>query len=139
MKTIFLTAVLYIFTTTHSVYAEKLFSVSSSERGISAFDFNVTETDRSEGYSVLEIPGFQDRTASASRWMMCMYTELAVLRNKEWWASIYTDNTGDIVTIVFPQSNSLDDPAFDDVDLLGTSPQIVPLKALKKFCGLNAT
>ena len=137
MKTIFLTVFLFIFATAHSVCAEELFSVSSADRGISAFDFKVIEVKRAEGFSVLEIPGFQDRTASASRWMMCMYTELAVLRNKEMWASIYTDNSGDDVTIVFPQSTSLNDPAFDNVDLLGTEPQIVPVELFKKFCGLK--
>ena len=43
MKTIFLTVFLFIFATAHSVCAEELFSVSSAERGISAFDFKVIE------------------------------------------------------------------------------------------------
>lgn len=137
MKSIFLTVFLSIFTITLSVRAEELFSVSSAERGISAFDYKVTEIKRTEDYSVLEIPGFQNRTANASRWMMCMYTELAFSRNKEMWSAIYTDNSGELITIVFPQSTSLNDPAFDKVDLLGTQPQIVPVNTFKKFCGLS--
>ncbi|WP_334022381.1 hypothetical protein [Alteromonas sp. S015] len=137
MKPIFSIVFLTIFGISFSSSAEKLFSVSSSERGITAFDFKVTEVKRAEDFSVLKIPGFQTRSASASRWMMCVYTELAILRDKEMWASIYTDNSGDDITIVFPESSAINDPAFKNVDLLGTQPQVTPVNTFKKFCGLK--
>ncbi|GAB3024247.1 hypothetical protein [Bowmanella dokdonensis] len=135
MKLILLTSLFFIFICPSLVTAEELFSVSSKNKGISEFDYIVTEVKREKGYSVLSIPKFQERSAAASRWMMCAYNELAMLRNANMWAAIYTDDSGDKVTVVFPDSNSISDPAFDNVDLLDTQPRIMPTEALKAFCG----
>ena len=137
MKVILLTLLLTSAVFTANLNASELFSMSSKERGITAFDYVVTEVARENGYSTLNIPGFQQRSAPASRWMMCVYTELAIERKSTLWAAIYNDNTGDTVTVVFPQSDSLDDPAFANVDALGTAPQIMSVINFIKFCGLN--
>ncbi|GAA0854514.1 hypothetical protein [Aliiglaciecola litoralis] len=118
-------------------HANTNFSVTSKARGISAFDFTVTEIHRSESYSTLSIPKFQSRSAAASRWMMCVYAELAIARGFEYWSSIYTDDSGDNIVIVFPQTNSTSDPAFNNIDLLGTEPTISELSTYKLFCGLK--
>ncbi|MEG3768714.1 hypothetical protein [Alteromonas sp. 14N.309.X.WAT.G.H12] len=136
MKLIMLTSLFLIITYQFPVKAEELFSVSSEERNISAFDYVVTEIKREKGYSILNIPKFQERTAAASRWMMCAYTELAMLRNANMWAAVYSDDSGDNVTVVFPDSKNLNDPAFDNVDLLNTEPKIMRTGALRKYCGL---
>lgn len=137
MKTILLTLLLTSAVFTANINAGELFTMSSKERGITAFDYVVTEVARENGYSTLNIPGFQQRSAPASRWMMCVYTELAIERKSTLWAAIYNDNTGDMVTVVFPQSDSLDDPAFANVDALGAAPQIMSVINFIKFCGLN--
>ncbi|WP_215395509.1 hypothetical protein [Rheinheimera oceanensis] len=137
MKTILLTLLLTSAVFTANINASELFTMSSKERGITAFDYVVTEVARENGYSTLNIPGFQQRSAPASRWMMCVYTELAIERKSTLWAAIYNDNTGDTVTVVFPQSDSLDDPAFANVDALGAAPQIMSVINFIKFCGLN--
>ena len=137
MKCIFLAIFISLTFVHFSSYGEALFSVSSKDRGITAFDFVVTEVEREGSVSVLNIPNFQQRSAGASRWMMCVYTELALERGAEYWSSIYTDNSGDIVTIVLPETDSLDDPAFKNVDTLGTQPMISAVGMFKRFCGLN--
>ncbi|WP_032095401.1 MULTISPECIES: hypothetical protein [unclassified Alteromonas] len=137
MKRIFLTSFITLAFMHFNLHGETLFSVSSKDRDITAFDFVVTEVERNEAVSVLNIPNFQERSASASRWMMCVYTELALERGAEYWSSIYTDNSGDIVTIVLPETDSLDDPAFKNVDTLGTQPMISTVGMFKRFCGLN--
>lgn len=117
--------------------AEELFHASSKERGITVFDFEVMETERNEHFSNLEIPNFQSRSAQASRWMMCIYTELAISRNAKYWTSIYTDNSGDKVTVVLPKTYSTNDPAFKGVDTLGISLVVMPVSKMKAFCGLK--
>jgi hypothetical protein len=131
---------LFLFTATLSAvssYANSDFSVSSKNRGIADFDFTVTEIERNESYSTLSVPKFQTRSASASRWMMCVYTELAIARGFDYWSSIYTDNSGDNLIIVFPKTSSISDPAFSNMDLLGTEPSISPVSTFKRFCGLK--
>ena len=131
---------LFFFTVTMSAansYANSDFSVSSKNRGIADFDFTVTEIERSESYSILSVPKFQTRSASASRWMMCVYTELAIERGFDYWSSIYTDNSGDNLIIVFPKTSSISDPAFSNMDLLCTEPSISPVSTFIRFCGLK--
>ena len=118
-------------------YANADFSVSSKNRGIAAFDFKVTEIQRGKSFSILSIPKFQTRSASASRWMMCIYTELAIARGFDYWSSIYNDDSGDNLVIVFPKTNSISDPAFSNIDLLGVEPRITPVSAFRRFCGLK--
>lgn len=137
MKKVLLTTLILFSISTTSAFAEEAFSVSSRDRGITAFDYVVTEVEQREGISVLDIPKFQERSAQASRWMMCVYTELAMSKNAKYRSSIYTDNSGDKVTIVFPQSDSLQDKAFTGVDFLGTQPTIAPVARFKGFCGLK--
>ncbi len=114
-----------------------LFTAYSQKRGISAFNMEVKEVEVGKRFSVLDIPNFQGRTAQASRWLMCVYTELAIMRNAAYWASIYDENSGDKVTLVFPKVNALTDPAFSGVDQMGVQPQIMLVETFKPFCGLN--
>lgn len=135
MKFVLLTTLSLILIIQFTANADDLFSVSSKERGIYSFDYVVKEVKRENGYSILNISKFQERSASASRWMMCVYNELAILRSAEMWAASYSEDTGDEVILVFPNSNSPDDPAFDKVKNLVISPQIIPTAAFKTFCG----
>lgn len=87
---------------------ESLYSVSSREMGITQFDFTVTEINREPRISKLKIPGFLDRSAGASRWMMCAYTDLAIKRGFKFWAALYPENSSDEVQLGFPNSANED-------------------------------
>ncbi len=137
MKNVFLVSLILFLCLPFTSKAEDLFHASSKERGITVFDFEVIETERNEHFSILEIPNFQSRSARASRWMMCIYTELAIARNAEYWTSIYTDDSGDKVTVVLPKTHSTNDSAFTGVDTLGTGLNVMSVSKMKAFCGLK--
>jgi hypothetical protein len=134
LLTLFLFTVILSATNT---YADSDFSVSSKNRVIADFDFTVTEIERSGSYSTLSEPKFQTRSASASRSMMCVYAELAIARGFDYWSSIYTDNSGDNLIIVFPKTSLISDTAFSNVNLLGTEPSISSVSTFKRFCDLK--
>ncbi|MFT6909992.1 MAG: hypothetical protein ACJAS1_006720 [Oleiphilaceae bacterium] len=137
MKYILSAIFISFFSVSAMAQPKSLFSISSIDRGITAFDYVVSEIERKDGFSVLNIPNFQSRSAQASRWMMCAYTELAVERKSEFWSAIYTDSSGDKVIVVFPSTNSLTDPAFAEINDLKTQPHILPVASFKGFCGLK--
>jgi hypothetical protein len=83
---------------------ERLYSVSSRKMGITQFDFTVTEIKREPRISTLKIPGFHDRSAAASRWMMCAYTDLAIKRGFKFWAALYPKNASEEIKLGFPNS-----------------------------------
>lgn len=87
---------------------EGLYSVSSREMGITQFEFTVTEIKREPRISTLKIPGFQDRSAAASRWMMCAYTDLAIKRGFKFWAALYPQDSSDEIHLGFPNSENED-------------------------------
>lgn len=135
MKIIFIGVMLLA--TSFSSNAEELLTISSKDRGISAFDFEVKEVNRNNNSSILRIINFQDRSAAASRWMMCAYSEIAQKRGFSFWSALYDDHSGDEVIIVFTSSKSLEDPAFKEVNIKDFKPQIMPVKVFKKSCGLS--
>ncbi|MDD2734073.1 MAG: hypothetical protein PHF56_09025 [Desulfuromonadaceae bacterium] len=93
----------------NTVFAgEHLYSVSSREMGITEFDFSVTEIKREPRISTLIIPGFQDRSAAASRWMMCAYTDLAIKRGFRFWAALYPQDSSNEIQLGFPDSENED-------------------------------
>jgi hypothetical protein len=120
-----------------SASAGELLTISSKAKGISAFEFEVKEVARKSNSSELLIANFQNRSAAASRWMMCAYTEIAIKRGFSFWAALYDDHSGDKVVVVFPSSESLDDPAFNEVNVGSFNPKAMPVKVFKKFCGLS--
>jgi len=87
---------------------DRLYSVSSREMGITEFDFTVTEIKREPRISRIKIPGFQDRSAAASRWMMCAYTDLAIKRGFKFWAALYPEDSSDEIQLGFPNSKNED-------------------------------
>jgi len=97
------------FTSLGAAFAdERLYSVSSREMGISQFDFTVTEIKRESRISTLKIPGFEDRSAAASRWMMCAYNDLAIKRGFKFWAALYPQDSSDEIQLGFPNSENED-------------------------------
>jgi hypothetical protein len=125
------------FAISFAVNADELLTISSKDKGNSAFNYSVIEKVRNDNSSVLTIPNFQKRSAAASRWMMCAYTEIAQKRGFKFWAALYDDHSGDEIIVVFPSSQSLDDPAFNEVNVGSFNPKIMPVQVFKKSCGLS--
>lgn len=76
--------------------------------GFSSLDYTVTEIKRTDRLSVLRIPGFHKRTAAASRWMMCVYTDLAIKRGFKFWSVVYPEAQSEDLIVGFPQSENED-------------------------------
>jgi len=126
-----------LFTAFANAAADDLYRVSSNEMGISQFDFTVTEVERKPKASVLEIPGFHDRSAPASRWMMCAYTDLAVKRGFSYWASVYPKLGNNQVILVFPSSERSDDPVFETMNVAEDDRHISAVAVFARFCGIK--
>ncbi len=117
--------------------AEELYVVSSREMGISQFDFTVTEIKRGTRTSLLSIPSFHERSAAASRWMMCAYTDLAVKRGFEYWASIYPDSGNEEVLLLFPETESSSDAVFEQENIAQDDRQVSRVAVFARFCGIK--
>jgi hypothetical protein len=88
------------------IAADELYKITSKEMGFSSLDYTVTEIKRTDRLSVLHIPGFHKRSAAASRWMMCVYTDLAQKRGFKYWAAVYPDLSSEDVMVGFPNSEN---------------------------------
>jgi len=75
-----------------------LYSNSSKLQG-APFDLVVTETKREANKSYLSVPGFNDRTAPGSRWLMCAYTDLVVKRGFSYWTVVYPSANSDVLVV----------------------------------------
>jgi len=90
------------------VFAQDLYKITSQQMGFSSLDYTVTEIKRTDRLSVLHIPGFHKRSAAASRWMMCVYTDLAQKRGFNYWAVVYPDISNEDIIVGFPNSQNED-------------------------------
>jgi len=75
-----------------------LYSMSSKSQG-ALFDLVVTEIKREPNKSYISVPGFNDRTAPEARWLMCVYTDLALKRGFSYWTVVYPPANSDILVI----------------------------------------
>lgn len=90
------------------VSAQDLYKITANQMGFASLDYNVTEIKRTDRLSVLRIPGFHKRSAAASRWMMCVYTDLAQKRGFNYWAVVYPDISNEDIIVGFPNSPNED-------------------------------
>lgn len=117
-----------------------LYKMRSRDQGITAFDISVTETKRGPRTSVLTVPGFHDRPAAASRWLMCSYTDLAIKRGFAYWAVLYPTPPSEELVLGFPKSEKK-----DDVTVLGKrfaaegdeAPIVGSVDRFGRLCGLK--
>jgi hypothetical protein len=86
-----------------------LYSAKSQDQGMK-FELTVTEVKREPSKSTLTIPGFHKRTAEASRWLMCVYTDLAYQRGFKYWTAVYPDEPSEIIVVGLYQSEDADIP-----------------------------
>lgn len=78
----------------------------AQEMGLVEFDMTVVEIAREARSSTLNIPGFSERLPAASRWLMCVYTDLAMKRGFPYWGAVYPQGASEDVLVVFPESKS---------------------------------
>ena len=116
-----------------------LYSVSAKAQG-APFDLVVTEIKREPNKSFLSVPGFHSRTAPGSRWLMCVFTDLAVKRGFSHWVVVYPPENKEVV--VLGLSNS---PNSSVKELLGTDfnkervlgEAVMPAEKLFPMCGMR--
>jgi hypothetical protein len=116
-------------------FAQEFYKISTKEMGITAFDYTVTEIERADHYSVVRIRGFHDRSAPVSRWMMCVYAELAQERGAQFYTAIFPDSPSEDIIIVFPYSQNEDirqtlGPVFRSENAM----PIMPVQQMLLFC-----
>ncbi|PKN96206.1 MAG: hypothetical protein CVU43_21900 [Chloroflexi bacterium HGW-Chloroflexi-5] len=117
------------------ISADELYRITAKEMGFLSLDYTVTEIKRTDRLSVLHIPGFHKRTAAASRWMMCVYTDLTQKRGFEYWAVVYPDLSNEDLMVGFPNSKNEDiartiAPEFGTKNAL----PIMPVEKMIYFC-----
>lgn len=93
--------------------ADGLYSIRSKSQGAD-FDLTVTEIRREANKSFLSVPGFHDRTARAARWLMCVYTDLALKRGFSYRAVTYPPPGEDVIVVGLTNS-----PTVSPRELLG--------------------
>ena len=82
------------------------YRIRSRDAGITSFDLTVTETKRAPRTSILNVPGFHSRSAQGSRWLMCVYTDLASKRGFKYWAVVYPERPSEDLIVGFPTSEA---------------------------------
>jgi hypothetical protein len=86
--------------------AQELYSIRAKDMGFKSLDYTASEIKRTDRHSVLRIPGFHTRSAAAARWMMCVYTDLAVKRGFKYWSVVYPNPPSEDVLVGFPNSQN---------------------------------
>ena len=115
--------------------AQELYSFRAKDMGFRSLDNTASEIKRTDRQSVLRIPGFHTRSAAASRWMMCVYTDLALKRGFKYWTVVYPKPPSEDVRVGFPNSQNENvvetlGPEFGSRDVL----PIAPVAKMVWFC-----
>lgn len=113
------------------------FRASSKVQGAS-FDLMATETDRFPSKSYLDVPGFHERPAPGARWLMCVYTALAVERGFTHWFVVYPAESSTRVVVGFTNSSGAKPqdvlgPDYDSKRVLGGDS--MPVSKMTGMCG----
>jgi hypothetical protein len=116
------------------------YSVSSKAQG-APFDLVATEVRREPWRSYLSVPGFHQRTAAGTRWLMCVYTDLAIKRQFSHWNVVYPAEDSDVVVVGFSASDAtpLDQVlgAKNYVPERTLSDKPVPVEKFRALCGMS--
>lgn len=123
----------------HNIVARagELYSVSSKEMGITSFDYTVSEFERGPNYSKIIIENFSNRSAAASRWMMCAFTDLTIKRGFGIWAVYYPDKIKDELLVVFPSTESQNDAIFNEMNLEASKALTGSVETFAVMCGMR--
>jgi hypothetical protein len=74
-----------------------------------SFQLQVVEIDRRGNRSTISVPGFHQRTAAGSRWLMCIFNDLALKRGFKYWLVVYPEEPNETFPIGLYHSPQ-DDP-----------------------------
>lgn len=74
------------------------YTISSKAKG-APFDLVVTEIQRTPNKTYISVPGFHTRTAPGSRWLMCVYTDIAMRRGYSHWLVSYPPADSDVLVV----------------------------------------
>jgi hypothetical protein len=113
---------------------------AAQETGLPGSSYVVSETGHASIMATavtVSIPAFEKRSARESRWMMCVYTNLALIYHRPYWAAVYPQEGGDTVTIGFPASNKPEDLQALGPEFVGprSLKNIMSVETMKIFCG----
>jgi hypothetical protein len=117
----------------------KLYAVNSKAQG-APFDLVVTEIKREPNKSFISVPGFHNRTAPGSRWLMCAYTDMALKRGFSHWVVVYPPADSETLVVGFSNSASTPIPALLGTDynkerVMGET--LMPVEKLFAMCGMR--
>lgn len=119
--------------------AEPLYSVRSKDQG-APFDLEVTEVKREPLKSHLLVPGFHRRSAPGSRWLMCVYTDLAIKRGFKYWSVVYPEEASETLVVGFFQAETDDIAKTLGNDYVAS--RVMPdkpasVEVFARFCGMK--
>lgn len=94
-----------------------------TEQGIKEFNLTLSHINRGNRLVMLRAQGFHNRSAAASRWLMCAYTAMAIDRGFKYWVVAYPQEPNEVLVVGFPATLTEDvtktlDPIFS-VDAIG--------------------
>jgi len=112
-----------------------LFQITPLDTGRFDLDLAIDELRREPRVSVLRVRGFHARTEVGTRWLMCMFNTLAILRGFEYWTAVYPEGTDETVLIGFPNGPrdlmAETDPRFASPRAIGV---VAPIERGVRLC-----
>ena len=116
-----------------------LYSISAKALGL-PFDMVVSEVRRTASKSYLEVPGFGERTSVQSRWLMCVYTDLAIERGFSHWTVVYPSEKGTRLVVGFSNSAKTSPSTLLGADFAADrtlGAEMTPVAPYASFCGFT--
>ena len=115
------------------------YSISSKAQG-APFDLVATEIKRDDQKSYLKVLGFQTRTAPGARWLMCVYTDLAIKRGFSNWSVIYPEEKDDVLVVAFSNASGASPKEifgaeYQQERVLGNN--MMPTSKMMALCGMT--
>jgi hypothetical protein len=104
------------------------------------FELIVTEIKRAPDKSYLSVPGFHKRTAPGARWLMCVYTDLAVKRGFSHWFVTYPPTDSEVLVVGLtnrPNATANEVLGTDYRAELTLSSQPMPVEKVFPMCGMR--
>lgn len=102
----------------------------AKDTGFPSSAYVVTEIAHTPTTVSVSIPGFEKRSAPESRWMMCVYTNLAMIYHHPYWATVYPQDGGDTVLVGFPAADT-------EESRQALGPEFLGPHALKNVVGID--
>lgn len=117
----------------------RLYSINAKDTG-APFDMTATEIKREPAKSYLSAPGFSERTAAQSRWLMCVYTDLTLKRGFSHFTVVYPPENSDVITLGFANSERAKPKQLLGKDyaperMLGEAEEMMPVSTFSLLCG----